>query len=124
MARPRKPRNSSVAAQWAAVGVAAPQVVAHRLGRMATAGPVLSARDRKEFTGMVMEKQVVFAQSWTAMWFEACMAQQQLALSFMTGTSSLPRQAAQVQAAVTRIAAKGLAPVHRQVVGNARRLGR
>jgi hypothetical protein len=66
----------------------------------------------------------VFAQSWTAMWFEACMAQQQLALSFMTGTPSLSRQAAQVQAAVTRIAAKGLAPVHRQVVGNARRLGR
>ena len=108
----------------AAVGVAAPQVFAHRMSRMAAAGPVLSARDRKEFLGMVMEKQVVFTQSWTAMWFEACLAQQQLAMSFMTSPPSASRQAAQMQEAVTRIAAKGLAPVHRKVVGNAKRLGR
>src|SRR5438128_1971363 len=53
---------------------AVPQVVAHRLTRMALAGPVLSARDRREFHGMGQEKVHAFWQSWFAMgwaWGEA-----------------------------------------------------
>ena len=48
------------------IAVASPQVVAHRVARMALAGPVLNDRDRKEFTGMVQEKQLAFAQSFVA----------------------------------------------------------
>ena len=51
-------RRATVQAQQKVLdlGIAAPQVVAHRLARMALAGPVPSARDQKEFAGMVLEK--------------------------------------------------------------------
>ena len=55
MNRPRLRRGS--ASQLVDLGIAAPQVVAHRLARMAAAGTTPSARDRREFTGMVLEKQ-------------------------------------------------------------------
>lgn len=124
MARSRKSRAASAAVQWTQLGLAVPQVVAHRLERMAVAGPVLSARDRKEFLGMAMEKQVAFAQSWTAMWVETVLAQQQLAFSLFTGAPGLAWQAGHAQATLDRIAARGLAPVRRKAVANARRLAR
>ncbi|AKC88339.1 polyhydroxyalkanoate granule-associated phasin [Pseudoxanthomonas suwonensis] len=124
MVRSRKSRKASAALQWAQLGLAAPQVVAHRLGRMAAAGPVLSARDRREFLGMAMEKPVAFAQSWTAMWVETVLAQQQLALSLFTGVPGLAWQARHAEATLDRIAARGLAPVRRKAVANARRLAR
>jgi len=73
-------RAGSNAAKLAELGLAAPLVVAHRIARMALAGPLPSARDRLEFAEMVIDKQVAFA--------------------------------------------KGIAPVHRKAVGNARRLAR
>ena len=48
------------------IGVATPQVMAHRLTRMAFAGPLLSERDRNEFMGMMLEKQQAFGQAWWA----------------------------------------------------------
>jgi len=87
------------------------------------AGPTPSARDRKEFTGMVVEKQVAFAQAWMAMVAEGVRLQQSLALSLLTGAT--PRQhGARMQAAVTRAIGAGLAPVHRKAVSNAKRLAR
>ena len=59
---------------------AAPQVVAVRVGRMLTAGPQPSARDRREFQRMGAEKVEAFAQSWQAMAVQALAAQQQWAL--------------------------------------------
>src|ERR1700722_19369477 len=53
----RRTRNStSLAAKSMEVALAVPQVVAHRVTRMALAGPTLSERDRREFQMMVNEK--------------------------------------------------------------------
>ena len=50
-------KGKSLAMQSAQLAVAVPQVVAHRVTRMAIAGPKLSQRDRKEFALMVAEKE-------------------------------------------------------------------
>lgn len=107
----RRSSSASTTAKLAQLGVAVPQVMAHRLTRMALAGPVLSARDRKEFTGMVMEKQMAFSQAWVAMTFEMLRLQQIWAMSLMTG------QMPPIASAADKIAAKGLAPLHRKAAG-------
>ena len=122
MARQRRSRTAS--AQLVELGIAAPQVIAHRLTRMAAAGPELSARDRREFTGMVVEKQTAFAQAWMAMWVETCRLQQQWWLSCVGGTPFAPRQARELHAGWERVAARAVAPVRRKAVANARRLAR
>lgn len=114
-------RKRSAAAKLADIGIAAPQVVAHRVARMAAAGPVPSARDRQEFTTMVVEKQIAFTQSWLAMGMEMLRLQQRLFWVWMFNPWSLSRQ---LPAAGERLAAKGLDPVHRKVVANAKRLSR
>jgi hypothetical protein len=117
-------RTRSNAAKLGELGIAAPQVIAQRLSRMALAGAAPSARDRKEITGMVVEKQLAFAQSWAAMWAESLRWQQQFVLSFLKGPRAVTRQMAAVGLAIDRVAGKGLAPVHRKAVGNAKRLSR
>ncbi len=118
-----KRQANGVAVKLAELGLAAPQVIAHRLARMALAGPTLSTRDRKEFAGMVSEKQAAVAQAWMGMFSEGVRSQQQFALSLLTGAT--PRQhAARVESAASRIASAGLAPLHRKAVANARRLAR
>jgi hypothetical protein len=119
----RTRKASSTAIKLAELGVAAPQVIAHRLTRMALAGPTISARDRKEFTGMVVEKQAAVAQAWTAMFAEGVRLQQQFALSLFMGAT--PRQhAARAKSAASRIASIGVTPFHRKAVANAKRLAR
>ena len=49
------------------LSMAVPQVISHRLARMALSGPVLSPRDQREFTRMVVEKEVAFSQAWLTM---------------------------------------------------------
>jgi hypothetical protein len=90
---------------------------------MALAGPAISARDRKEFTGMVGEKQAAVAQAWTAMFAEGVRLQQQLVLSLFTGATP-SQHAARTRSAASRIASTGLAPFHRKAVANAKRLAR
>ncbi len=119
----RKPRDTRTAVKLSELGLAAPQVIAHRLTRMALASPVLSARDSKEFTGMVLEKQAAVAQSWMGMYAEGVRFQQQFALSLMTGAT--PRlHAGRAKTATSRIVSAGLAPIHRKAVANAKRLAR
>ncbi|WP_202839558.1 polyhydroxyalkanoate granule-associated phasin [Luteimonas saliphila] len=100
----------------------AQRVASTRLTRMALAGASPSARDRREFNGMVVEKQIAFAESWVAMWTEAWHLQTRLALSWMRGAPSPARQAQTLQSGLERIAARGMAPVQRRVRANARRL--
>jgi hypothetical protein len=119
----RKRRRTVAAVKLAELGFAAPQVIAHRLTRMAQAGPTISARDRKEFTGMVMEKQAAVAQAWMGMFAEGVRLQQQFTLSLLTGAT--PRiHAGRAKSAASRIASAGLAPIHRKAVSNAKRLAR
>lgn len=103
--------------------MAVPQVVAHRVSRMALAGPSPNARDRREFIGMVAEKQVAFAQSWFNLITETARLQQQLALSLVTGASP-SQHARRVTSGLTKVANRTLAPVHRKAVANSKRLAK
>ncbi len=126
----RRPR-SSLAIKVAETAFAAPQVVAHRVTRMALSGPQPSARDRKEFQRMVAEKNAAFAASWLAMAAEAARANQRLTASLFQSywSAALGRKPSVVKSATLQRAAlgvldKGLAPVHRKAVANAKRLAR
>jgi hypothetical protein len=132
----RRSRSSRTLHRQAAELVwAVPQVVAHRLARIATAGAKPTARDRKEFSRMVAEKHDAFGESWQAMAWQALHSHQSFATAWAraamtpfasrrkSATSALALQT-QMQQAALAIFGKGLAPVHRRAVANAKRLGR
>lgn len=131
--------TTALAKAGAELGMAVPQVVAHRVARMALAGPVLSARDRREFHGMVAEKPLAFVQGWQAMVAQAWKAQQALASAWWgaawptwlgaalrgrADAAPLVRLAREQHEAGLGIVRAGLQPVRRKAVANARRLRR
>lgn len=125
-------KAKSITTKAAELAAAVPQVVAHRVARMAVAGPTLSERDRKEFYLMLAEKSAAFAQAWQAMATQSVRANQALTASLLRSISSPSRRnkpsvqkmAAQLQGAALDMFDKGLAPVHRKAVANAKRLAR
>ena len=125
-------RKGSLARHTAAIAWTAPQVVAHRLARMALAGPVLSARDRREFSRMGAEKVTAFYESWNAMYAQGWRIQQEMWsaslramwLPWQARTISPARQLLALQGATSRILEKGMVPVRKRTVANARRLRR
>ena len=132
---PASRRSASQAQRKALdISIAAPKVVAHRLTRMALAGPVPNARDRKEFTGMVLEKQLAFAQSWWAAWNAALQGPWSMAWSTwhtalsggMLGHSpwSLWKLAERSSAPAAEVVNAALTPIARKASSNARRLAR
>ncbi|MEG2045608.1 MAG: hypothetical protein RR855_05610 [Comamonas sp.] len=116
------------------LSIATPQVVAHRLTRMALAGPVPNARDQKEFTGMVMEKQLAFAQSWWAAWNAALQGPWSMAWStWQTALSggmlasspwAMWKLAERSSAPAAQVVNAALTPIARKASSNARRLAR
>jgi hypothetical protein len=117
--------------------LAAPQVVAHRLFRMAAAGATPSRADQREFHLMSAEKIAAFSESWQAMALHMCKVNQDLALSLVRTwpfpaafappgafPKPLSRAVAQLQGPALGILSKGIAPIHRHAVSNAKRLGR
>jgi hypothetical protein len=108
--KPARHASSVAARKHLELGLAVPQVMTHRLTRMALAGPRLSDRDRREFTGMVLEKPAAFAQGWFAAWMQIVKQQMAFAASLWTTMFAVGNAA--------------MAPVHRKAVGNARRLAR
>jgi hypothetical protein len=110
-------KSHSLSRQAAELAVAVPQVVAHRLTRLALAGSVPSARDRREFHGMGQEKVHAFWQSWFAMGWAMTQAMQQAWIAMLQG-ARVPLLDTQA------ILSRGLAPVHRKATANARRLAR
>ena len=96
---------------------ASAQVISHRTGRMALAGPAPNARDRKEFTRMVAEKVAAANESAWAM------GRQMMGTSLVWGASPAKNLAklSQVSAKVTQ---QGLKPIHSRATANAKRLGR
>ena len=116
--------------------LAAPQVVAHRLGRMARAGHRPSVKDQREFHRMGAEKLAAFGEAWQAMTLQMLKSNQRLAASMMrsgwpgaalrNGSMDAPlaRAAALWQQAALDILGQGIRPVHRRAVANAKRLGR
>lgn len=85
--------------QLAEIAWSAPVVIGYRTARMATGGWPPSARDRREYTRMVQEKAEAFSQAAVA------------------AATTPPKDAAKAVGSV-------LAPVHRRVVANRRRLSR
>ena len=77
MSSRRRSATSRLAQQTAGLAMAVPQVVGHRLTRMALAGPQPNARDRAEFHRMGAEKVVAFSQGWLTMQTRLWQAQQQ-----------------------------------------------
>jgi hypothetical protein len=128
----RSRSNRSLATQAAELALAVPQVVAHRVTRMALSSPKPSPRDRKEFERMFAEKNTAFAESWRAMAAQAALANQALAASFFYSflfaargkRPSAAATASQLHKAALGVLGKGLAPVHRKAVANAKRLSR
>jgi hypothetical protein len=114
----RSPRkHQPLARQASELAVAVPQVVAHRLTRMALAGPLPNARDRREFHVMGQEKVHAFWQSWFAMGWAMVEAMQKAWIAALQG-ARMPLLDVQ------SVLARGMAPVHRRATTNARRLAR
>ena len=103
----RRRRAKSLAVQLFELGVAAPQVIAHRMAR---------AHDHAELQRMAIEKLAAASEAWTAMAAQALLESQKLA------RTGLPSKRA--NAAALRILAKGVAPIRRRAVANAKRLRR
>lgn len=124
--------SASLAVKAAQLSAAVPQVVAHRVTRMALAGTTLSARDRKEFTQMVAEKQSAFTEAFTAMAAEGMRANHAIATSWLRSVGAgagRGRQAPaalgfQIHEAMVGVLDRGMAPIHRKAVANAKRLAK
>lgn len=93
--------------------LAVPQVVSHRLARMATARFPPEERDRKEFIRMAAEKPQAFVQAWQAM-AAGMLGVNRALLTALFGGRPHPIQ--------TRLFDRMLDPIHRKVTSNARRL--
>lgn len=116
--------------------IAAPQVVAHRLGRMAVAGHKPSAKDQREFHRMGAEKLAAFGEAWQSMTLQMLKSNQQVAASMMRSwwpasaarggskLAPLTQAATAWQLAALDVLGQGIRPVHRRAVANAKRLGR
>jgi hypothetical protein len=128
--------NTKVMRHMTELAIDTPQVIAHRLERLAEAEVPLSARDQKEFRRMGSEKVAAFSESWLRMAMEIGKIQQQWmwrwASSWPTmflgwgknanAFSQLASPTQMVQAG-TDIFKAGLLPVHRTAHANAKRLG-
>lgn len=132
MSRRKLARSLKTTRMLGELSLAAPAVATQRLSRLALAGTSWKPRDRREFAGMVQEKQMAFFQSWMAMSLEAARIQQQMWLTFAKpfmwpGPRAWPRAGALPQWRpdhLLRIASAGLVPVHRKALANSRRLTR
>lgn len=133
--RSRPARSSrTLAARTAELAWAVPQVVGHRLAGFADPSAWKTARTRKEAVRMVAEKHAAFGESWQAMASQALRSQRQLAAALARAATPSPsRRKAhagalalqlEMQRAALAILGKGLAPVHRRAVANARRLAK
>lgn len=123
-------KNNQLAVKSAELAMAVPQVVAHRVARMALSGSSPTARDIKEFDRMSQEKMSAFMESWSSMTFQTWRVYQQVAFSafqsFWYPIFGLrkPRQSTSslMNNALPNILMKGMLPVHRRAVANAKRL--
>jgi hypothetical protein len=125
---PRRRRKKSFYALSTELALAIPQVMTHRLLRMAAAGGKPSLRDQREFDRMITEKAAAFSDSWADMAAKSFEVNQKLALSFMrswlTHSPSGVHHTKQLQRAALNVLAAGMAPVHRRATANARRLNK
>ncbi len=126
MAARHRRRSKSLAAQSIDLGFAVPQVIGHRVARMMIAGGSPSAR--RELHRMGTEKILAANEAWNAMALQAVLENQKLALSFMRSLwfpwAQRQSAAMQLSNAALDVLGKGMAPLRRRAVANARRLRR
>jgi hypothetical protein len=94
---------------------------------MALAGTPPTARDQREFRQMGAEKLATFMESWNAMATETLRCNYFLATSFWRSwLIGEPAQicVSQMHNATLGVLGKGIGPVHRRAVANAKRLAR
>lgn len=106
-----------LATQATQLALAVPQVVGHRMARMALAGPAMTERDRREFRGMLDEKVLAFWQSWFGMGWAVLQSMQRTWIASLQG-ARVPLIDAQ------KVLAHGIAPIQRKASANAKRLAR
>lgn len=125
-------KSYRLATQAAEIAVAAPQVIAMRTMRMMLAGANPSVKDQREFYQMGAEKVEAFGEAWLAMsmqmwkvnqewmrmWFNAFTAYP------LSQGSSLNHSTKRLESATLNVLSKGMTPVHKRVVSNAKRLTR
>jgi len=134
--------------------LASAQVIAHRTGRMVLAGPAPNARDRREFALMGQEKieagaqsaramvahMMTMSQPWSALAFRHILRNSAAFISLAssrTPNQLITRQAALArvlgQSAIsmagvsknaTKLAHRGLGPIHAKATANAKRLAK
>lgn len=131
---PSNLRNRRAGVQFATqasqLALAVPQVMAHRLTRMAVGGATPNARDQAEYQRMSAEKMMAFTQSFNAMALYALKVQQDMGWAmarsmFAPWLGTAPTLAStlrQWQSASLGMATVGLRPVHRTATANVRRL--
>ena len=127
----RSVKRKPIAVKAAELALAVPQVIAHRTARMAAAGLAPTMSDRVEFMRMHAEKTAACFESSNAMMLHAWRATFAFNASimralFMTGAArraSVVAAASRLSRQSAGIVHKGLDPVHRRVIANARRLG-
>ncbi len=116
---------------------AVPQVMTQRIGRMMMAGVLPVPGDQLEYYRMSSEKVEAFYESWAAMAAQSWQAQQQFSMWWMQtwwkvalggwmnppSLHQLSSHASQRLAdSMLDVTMRGMAPVHRKAVANAKRL--
>ena len=134
--------------------LASAQVIGHRTGRMARAGPAPNARDRREFALMGQEKieagaqsaramaahMMTMSQPWGALAFRHILRNSAAFISLAssrTPSQLIARHAALARAlgqsavsmadvskSAAKLAHRGLKPIHAKATANAKRLGK
>src|SRR5262245_39430842 len=128
----RRRRKRALPTQAIELALAVPQVLSHRMIRLALAGNSPSLRDRREFYLMGTEKIGAFYESWNAMLVEILGAKLKLVFapvffswSPWTGMERAPKVFAKhSRRTALAVLGRGLAPFHGRAVANARRLPR
>jgi hypothetical protein len=142
MARSLSAKQVALAAQAGELMFAVPQVVALRMGRMMAGSP--SAADKRDFHRMGLEKGEAAAEMWNEMAAQMARSANSAAVTYAQawwaawvqlwfpwlapgGRARFPLWGMtpnQLQHAAVDAWGKGLAPVRRRAVANAKRLGR
>lgn len=126
----KKNAQTSLPLQSCELAVAIPQVMALRLLQLTASGTSPSAKDHEEFHRMWIEKVMVYNESWSAMAAEVLRYQHKLLDScsnywlnpWSLFTQSGHSHIKHAHRAGQKVLKKGMAPIHRTTVANAKRL--
>lgn len=126
---PHSPQKAGkLARQSAELAFAAPQVIAHRVSRMWMAGTAPSARDQHEFYTMGTEKIWAFYEAWQAMTYEMGRNNMYFMMKLMNPWECCKASGVFhpfiMQDMMLGVMNKGMTPVRKRAVANAKRLAK